>query len=355
MLTNTYPGLPSFSLDAHGSTDAFPLPRHCSDSYHLTPTGKSDRVDYGFSGFFVTSARQCRLSGAGCDAEGPAKFENRLTSLLDLRMRALAFEQSLLDFVQIGMEDDGMTRVYPYKHKSYGNPSKCYNDDPDAFGSDYCSDCSSLTGSALPAYDSRCRSWYGMAVRGGNPNEVYFQKPRVASSGSTVITAVVPIKQGMSTNGELQGVLNLNVLAESLSNSVNAMKILDTGFAFVVDKLDPNCVLDSVCTMQLILHPDMGGECSDVACASGMDSADQQNFEDEVWKKVLEGADLANDDVSYIKGEGLLAEKWLIREAGIDVDTASYSLFVTVKESEVLAPVSLRIRSFLPSPCTLLT
>jgi len=227
--STTYPDLPSFSLDSHGSTDFFPLPQYCS-TYHMEPSGRSCHTplgcpkgtsnDFGFSGFFTKDAADCRLT-TNCVGEGEEKLENRLTSLMDLRMRALAYENTLLDFVQLGMEDDGMTRVYPYQHKSYGNPSKCYNDDEEAWDLSYCHDCSTSTGSSLPAYDSRCRSWYGTAKRGGDPDKVYFQKPRVASSGKTVVTAVVPIKEDVSAGNALLGVLNLNVEADLLSDSVN--------------------------------------------------------------------------------------------------------------------------------------
>ena len=85
--------------------------------------------------------------------------------------------------------------------------------------------------------------------------------------------------------------------------------------------------------MELILHPEMTSTCSTLDCANEMSAADKTSFEDEVWKPVLLGENLEANDARFTKGE----ETWLVREAVVSLDTSEYSLFVTVKESEVLA------------------
>lgn len=120
----------------------------------------------------------------------------------------------------------GLTRIYGYRTKSYGSPTSCYIQETPA---NY-PICSTLKAECTlgdyPAYDSRCRTWYQDAAVSGSPTSVYFQQPRTSSGGQTVITGVTPIKSNQSSFGELYGVLNFNILAATLSDSVRGSLLI---------------------------------------------------------------------------------------------------------------------------------
>ena len=201
----------------------------------------------------------------------------KITSVLDLKLQGYLYPGSFVSLLQIGFEaansvynSGGYLRSWPYATSLTGTsqPTSCLvaTTNTAVCASKYVnSACSILyppAGTIYPAYDARCRSWYQFAVQPGNgvPGVVYYQYPRASSSGAFVVTAVTPIKQGGTATGQLIGVLNFNVLVTTLSNSLNALKILSTGYSYLVDSRN---------TSMLIISPYASKSCARVACAEG--------------------------------------------------------------------------------------
>eukprot|EP01034_Spumella_vulgaris_P027036 gene27036-33697_t len=119
-------------------------------------------------------------------------------------------------------------------------------------------------------YDPRCRKWYQLAADQAASNnrepQAYFQYPRLSSTGAYVLTAVTPIPQ----QGSLYGVLNTNFLVATLSDSINSLKILQSGYVYLIDSTN---------TTAIIIHPGATSSCQFVSCAEqGMSNDEYDAF-----------------------------------------------------------------------------
>lgn len=286
------------------------------------------------SGYFSKNDVNC-ITSSGCFATSSSNT-TRLTSLLDLKFRSTSFPGSQLAFIQVAQEDS-YTRVYGYSYKDYANPSSCYPDaDVSSIPSQY-SYCigqkQSCASGTFPVYDSRCRSWYQMAVKLGDPTKVAFQPPRMSSSGDQVVTSATPITSDGTSAGTLLGVFNMNLQASALTDSVNNLVILQSGYAFVVDSTAPTTV---------ILHPLMGATACPSLLGGGLGlQCLESSFSSSEWSdfsnNILPQLTNPNGFKGMYKKGG---QQWKIASSPLPSVIVSYTLVVTVPRSEVLAVVT---------------
>jgi hypothetical protein len=88
---------------------------------------------------------------------------------------------------------------------------------------------------------------------GASPLLTSFQEPKKAAKGKIVLTAVSPLRSQNSVTEAKLGVLNLNILANDLSDSAKSFKILDSGSISLLNALNLSAV---------ILHPEQQPHCT---------------------------------------------------------------------------------------------
>ena len=277
--------------------------------------------------------------------------------MLDLQMASYMHSKSILSFIQTGQEDVGTnnfsfnsfteknilsifeishtayTRVLPYSFKAYGDPTSCYIEDRTRadcninFQASACNP-AAMTG-VYPPYDARCRSWYQLATGPSSTSQdVFFQYPRVASTGELVITTATPIRTNGDNSGELKGVLSLNVLAATLSDSINELKIIDNGYAYIFDSMN---------TSSVVLHPRLTPTCTSFRCCEQQFTNEEfDEFEKLVLKplqtEALGGATSNITSNAYMKG----GKEWRFALASVRYGSVNYVLLTTVPRSDIL-------------------
>lgn len=231
------------------------------------------------------------------------------------------------------MSYSAYTRVLPYTYKAYGEPTSCYIEDrtrADCDANYLSSACNpAVTTGVYPPYDARCRRWYRMGAHSSAATqEVYFEYPRVASTGELVITTATPIRRHGAPFGKLEGVFSLNVLAATLSDSVNELKIIDNGYVYVFDAAN---------TTNIVLHPRLTTKCTSFRCCeSQFTDKEFAAFESVVLRPIQAEAfgDAASNITStaYTKG----GKEWRFALASVRYGTVNYVLFTTVPSSDIL-------------------
>jgi hypothetical protein len=209
--------------------------------------------------------------GTGLDSQYNSADETKLYSLTDLRLSSYFYSGNYISSIQIGSETTGQIRTIPYsKSTDYSNPTQCYvtytstSTCANSYSSSKCANPSS-TYLTYPYYDPRCRAWYGLATDitpdgGGDPNKVYFEYPRQSSNSGFVISAVTPLKTGQSVSGSVYGAMTFNILVKTLSDNINNLRILGSGYSYLIDGRN---------TSRIILHPFASKSCTRVQCAEG--------------------------------------------------------------------------------------
>lgn len=158
--------------------------------------------------------------------------------------------------------------------------------------------------------------------------EVSFEYPRVSSGGSFVVTAVSPIRRGQSDTGLLYGVLNMNVLATTLSASINEFQILQTGYVYLVDAKNVS---------RIVIHPSATATCTSVRCCEAEFSSEEFEifFADVLLplqrQSPEEGAKSMN--ISTFRKGG---EAWRFAHSMVTYGTVDYILFAVVPRSEII-------------------
>lgn len=256
--------------------------------------------------------------------------ETKLTSLIDLKYSSFYHSYNFLSFVQLGLED-GFTRYLPYTsiptyYNNPSDPSSCQifwpSSNPICREKYQNSDCSKngwLSSPSYPSYDVRCRSWYanGTALS-ARTESVFFQEPRSSSSGEFVQTAYIPLR----ARGAFLGVLSSNYLGSHLSDVINSLRILTSGYCYLIDS-------DS---SALISHPSQSASCDTVRCAENFDSsAEYDAFVRAVLDPIHEHGSLSSSSVTYTKR----AEKWRLTAYPVRFGTVAYTILATVPNSEV--------------------
>jgi tetratricopeptide (TPR) repeat protein len=212
----------------------------------------------------------------------------------------------------------------PYQQTTQNsNPSSCLIIDyPGVCANKFThSLCSSNGFANYPAYDPRCRSWYDFGETMNDPSMAYFQYPRVSSSGQFVLTGVVPIHQNNSLSGPLYGVLTSNYLISTLSEAINSLTILKTGYCYLIDSANVS---------NIILHPNLPKSCSQVQCAEGLSDSDFHAFHERVLTPIQNEA-YSSIPSTYKKNK----KTWRITAFPVNFGSVKYSLLITVPDSEV--------------------
>jgi tetratricopeptide (TPR) repeat protein/uncharacterized protein YegL len=234
------------------------------------------------------------------------------------------YTNSFASFVQLGLETEGYFRNLPYTRSNYQYPSRCTVEDQTA---SYCqsayqtSKCNNV-GASYNYYDPRCRSWYQTGKTYIDTPDTYFSYPRISSAGSFVITAFAPIYDSISTftSNEFVGVININALATTLTNSVNALKILADGYAYIIDTTAPD---------YLVMHPKASGSCLQVQCAEGFTNSEYKTFYNDVLNPIKIGSKPSS---SYTKK----GQSWRLASASIQIANSKYTLVATVSRNSIL-------------------
>jgi hypothetical protein len=184
---------------------------------------------------------------------------------MDIKLSSYFYDDSVTAISQFGYEASGQLRNFPYEASTlYADPTNCLITSfvrSDCEVTYYNTKCGGGS-TSYPAYDPRCRSWYGSGIENGNPNLAYFQYPRTSSAGLYVITGYTPIKVNQNVNGGLLGVINILTLVQPLVKSINKVKILNEGYTYVID---------AEAVTNIIIHPAVSrtSDCDTVDCAEG--------------------------------------------------------------------------------------
>jgi hypothetical protein len=110
-------------------------------------------------------------------------------------------------------------------------------------------------------------------------DSIYFQYPHSSSGGKYVVTAVNKIESN-GTNPELLGVLISNYFVATFQNSFNFLSILDSGYVFLIDKLNVS---------NIIIHPKTSKQCTQVECAEDLSPSEYRVFKDTVLSPIQDG------------------------------------------------------------------
>jgi hypothetical protein len=169
-----------------------------------------------------------------------------------------------------------------------------------------------------------------MGAGKSDPASVFFMYPRMSASGQFVITASQILRKRMSAIGSLYGQLASNVLVTTFSNSVNSLKILQTGYLYVVD---------SKISTSLIMHPKSSATCGFVSCAESFSSSEYQTFLSTVLMPLQNNAlggqaQIVSD--SFTKN----GQTWRLAHRSVKFGTIDYTVLAVVPLEEVLAASS---------------
>mmetsp|Transcript_20198 Transcript_20198/g.28960 ORF Transcript_20198/g.28960 Transcript_20198/m.28960 type:complete len:1519 (+) Transcript_20198:482-5038(+) len=245
--------------------------------------------------------------------------ETRLTSLSDIKFRSFFHTYNFISFMQLGVEEHGFTRYLPYLSTptSSNNPSQPTSCQINLPASDYCTNlyqstrCGTGSGT-YPSYDPRCRQWYYQGKNEAKYDQVSFLVPRTSSSGAFVQTAYIPIQK----NNAFYGVMSTNYLASRLSNVINSLRILDTGYCYLVDAT----------TSAVVSHPKLSGTCSTLQCVEGMSDSEFGAFN--IYKYIQS----ASSSGEIYKKQGA---DWRITASRVTYGSVDYAIIATVPNSEV--------------------
>eukprot|EP01041_Mallomonas_annulata_P010479 gene10479-21855_t len=279
-----------------------------------------------YSGYYLPNATACSTQN-NCAKTHNLKIVQQ-TAMVDFILPSYLHQSSNVEFYQIGFEDHGLTRNSPYAYKKYGDQTQCYVEDISldiCYDMYYNSKCGNPNAAKYPPYDPRCRVWYQMAVRGGDPNKVYFIPPRVASTGNVDVTSVTPLKTGMRADGKLLGVVNSNILAQTLSDSVNKLKILDSGYCFLISTTN---------TTEVILHPTLSASFNArhneiQYLFPALNPQEYNDFRRNVLLPIQNHGQVAS---TYFSG----GKEWHLAYSSVVYGTVDFTLIATVPVEEVL-------------------
>ena len=144
-----------------------------------------------------------------------------------------------------------------------------------------------------------------------------FQKPRSSSSGIFVQTGILPIR----SKGVFVGVLNTNYLATRLSTVINSIRILSSGYCYLIDTN----------SSALISHPAITSTCNTILCAEGFSQSEYDSFANYVLQPIRGAGTLPTSSVIYTKR----GNSWRLTASTVQFGTIHYAVFATVPNEEV--------------------
>lgn len=279
-----------------------------------------------YSSYFIPSDAGCQLSNT-CATIHDA-VETKRTSLVDIKLKASFYASSSLSFTQFGINQDGFTRRIPYgRDFTTAAPTTCLITDTTntqcslKFNTSSCSP-QYVGPTFFHPYDPRCRSWYSLG-RQNAPSDVIFDYPRTSSSGLFVLTAVTALRESNSLTSALIGVVNSNFLMASLSDRLNTIRILSSGYVYIVDTVNPGMI---------IVHPRASSTCSNIQCTEGFSTSEYASFTDNFLRPLTSGI-LPQGSLYNYKKHG---SDWVLSCALVTQGTVRYALISTVSMSDVL-------------------
>ena len=255
--------------------------------------------------------------------------------MFDLKLEAYNYNGNILSFAQLAVDKDSFTRYYPYSvSKTNSYPTTCLvvpyiSTAPSGsvcYDKYYQSKCGAPdVYSSYPAYDVRCRYWYQLSTQVSDPSIVSFLYPRVSSSGKYVITGLTPIRSNSTADGTFLGAFSMAFSVQSLSNAINELTILHSGYVYLVDSKNVS---------QIILHPHATASstsgCGSVRCVeTQFSTSEYETFYRDLLLSLPEHESVTT---TYVKS----GERWRLVSSRVIVDSIDYILIATVPDSEVL-------------------
>ncbi|AIF69311.1 hypothetical protein PAP_04500 [Palaeococcus pacificus DY20341] len=125
--------------------------------------------------------------------------DSQLNQSLMERFKVLANAEPQISSIYFGREKDGLMIIYPAQELPKG-------------------------------YDPRIRPWYKDAVAAGK--SIWTEPYKDASTGKWVITYAIPVYQ----NGELIGVVGIDVFVSTLIDNTNSIKLGNSGYIAIADQ-----------------------------------------------------------------------------------------------------------------------
>ena len=125
-------------------------------------------------------------------------------------------------------------------------------------------------------------------------------------------TAYIPILKGDT----FYGVMTTNYLSSRLSNIINSLKILDTGYCYLIDAT----------TSAVVSHPKLAEKCTTYQCVEGM--SDSEFVEFNIFKYIQSGS--SSGEIYKKQGSN-----WRISASNVKFGPVYYTIIATVPNSEV--------------------
>lgn len=214
----------------------------------------------------------------------------------------------------IGFESGVMRKLPWYDVSSYEN---CLNDTSISQGYPCMYyNCSARTGQYQHGYDPTCRTWYQMAKDA--PTSAILSPPYIgASKGLAMITAAKAIRVNDTTT--FIGAAGIDIYIDTLSDSVLAATVLDSGYTYLIDK-----------DMNVVMHPSASTSAIQHICElefSSCSSNDATLYKSEV-QTYLDGGEIGQ--WRYYKETN---DPWWMTFA--PVNGTDYFVVMTVSEEEI--------------------
>jgi len=165
--------------------------------------------------------------------------------------------------------------------------------------------------------------WYHHAIvksmKYDSADEKYmYFLPRTSSHHEYVTTAVVPIR---NKHNKMLGVLNSNYNCHLIQDAFNHLKILGSGYVFLIDKTNAS---------NIIIHPHASSECNRVECAEKFSDQtdDYKHFKERVLDPIQFSTPPSN---TYMKNGNL----WWLKCTDVGFEKEIYTLIAVVPYNEV--------------------
>lgn len=165
-------------------------------------------------------------------------------------------------------------------------------------------------------YEPVCRTWYVMAK--ANQSEAIFSPPYLgASKGLAMITIAKAVV--VNETSTTIGVIGIDIYIDSLSSSVLAATVLDTGYTYLIDK-----------DFNIIMHPQASASTVQSACNLEFEfcSSEEARIYNEMITSAMENQ--KTGQIRYLKTDN---EYWWLTYA--PVTGTDYYMMMTVPEEEV--------------------
>ena len=304
------------------------LKSYSLDKFNMFVPSDGTTTSYKYSGYFDKSDGLCyQNTPSSCYQENNATITKEI-SVLDYKFQSIFHTKSFVSYLQLGLNSSGYVRQFPYLQSDLSHPTSCLISDTSSsncYNEYKNSKCNGVSAS-YPYYDPQCRNWFVLGERSTNINNPLVLTPRISSNGQYVVTVFTPIRADGINNGNFYGVLNFNVLANRLSSAINTLKILNSGYCYLIN---------SVNSSYIVLHPNAPSGCVYVSCAEGFSGNEYATFYQSVLlpiqSNVVEGSSLSVSN-SYQKG----GQTWRLAYAKLVTGSISYTLIATVLESDIM-------------------